>query len=271
MITPKLGACSLNINFTLKYGLDQVFAFTRFLKNKTIGPFCVLNRVDFVRKPSLAHLSEGGRKIFTDPNAGGNSIFSEVFSYEILRSILGLKLERTEMELDYWPRGGKITDYSVSTHCGNYLGVSVTRAMCRSEASIFEQEDAERLLTKKLEGIIQSSKNVYPKFYCDKQILHILAESDEIAYTLAMCLKTKSSKFFLQNTIPLLPCSPPSSPQKTFCKEYDSYKIEHKNEECLGEKKTPYINFISENNPVFVMISVCKNATWLFKQKRKIK
>lgn len=59
------------------------------------------------------HLTEGGERIRDTPNAGGNSVMSEVLSYELLRCMYGAELLRTEMELEYWPLGGKITDYSI--------------------------------------------------------------------------------------------------------------------------------------------------------------
>ena len=54
------------------------------------------------------------------------------------------------MEVEYWPEGGSITDYTC-TMFGTTLGVSVTRAM-KYGASNMEIEDAERLLRKKLRG-----------------------------------------------------------------------------------------------------------------------
>ena len=53
------------------------------------------------------------------------------------------------MEMQYYPEGGSITDYSCSMF-QTTLGVSVMRAMkFRGEFAI---EDAERLLMKKLSG-----------------------------------------------------------------------------------------------------------------------
>lgn len=70
-------------------------------------------------------LTEGGRRIRDLPNAGGNSVASEVMSYEVLRASYGAELLKTEMELEYFPMGGSITDYSVLLY-DLHIGVSGT-------------------------------------------------------------------------------------------------------------------------------------------------
>jgi hypothetical protein len=54
------------------------------------------------------------------------------------------------MELEYFPYGSKITDYSVRCF-GRSIGVSVTRAM--KFRGVFTIEDGVALLTKKLNGV----------------------------------------------------------------------------------------------------------------------
>ena len=54
------------------------------------------------------------------------------------------------MEVEYFPEGGSITDYMVQMF-GLSLGVSVTRAM-KYRGGTFTEEDAEKLLNKKLKG-----------------------------------------------------------------------------------------------------------------------
>lgn len=53
------------------------------------------------------------------------------------------------MEVEYFPEGGSITDYTCEMF-GTTIGVSVTRAMKFN--GIFMEEDAETLLNKKLKG-----------------------------------------------------------------------------------------------------------------------
>lgn len=107
--------------------------------------------------------------IQTTPNAGGSSIESETLSFEILKKYFNAKLLKTEMQVEYFPEGGSITDYVVYLF-DKIIGVSVTRAM-KFDKSEFMIEDAEYLLNKKLKGILQSSRNSLIKW--DKQILHV--------------------------------------------------------------------------------------------------
>lgn len=70
-------------------------------------------------------------------------------SYELLHRCFGATLLKTETEIEYFPTGGSITDYTCKLN-DNTLGVSVTRAW--KYRGDFEQEDAIHLLTKKLKG-----------------------------------------------------------------------------------------------------------------------
>lgn len=124
-------------------------------------------------------LTDGGMRMLVNPNAGGSSKYSEILSYEILRSMYAARLVWSEMELKYFPSGGKITDYSAEVF-GHYVGVSVARAM--KFRGTFVDADALRLLHKKLYGINCSSATVVGSFH--KQILHLLAEHEYIAEVL---------------------------------------------------------------------------------------
>jgi len=124
-------------------------------------------------------LSNAAQKLRDVPNAGGNSVVSEVLSFELLRRCFGAELLKTEMEVNYYPEGGSITDY-VCTMFDTTLGVSVTRAM--KYRGDFTEEDATRLLNKKMNGIVQSSKNSLEKW--SKQILHVWATSPDVANTI---------------------------------------------------------------------------------------
>ncbi|ELR23500.1 AAC-rich mRNA clone AAC4 protein [Acanthamoeba castellanii str. Neff] len=166
------------------------------IKEPTVNLFTVPNSLTelssssligrFVRSSLFVHdkvvgfdqvtLTEGGRRIRDLPNAGGNSVASEVMSFEVLRASYGADLLKTEMELEYFPMGGSITDYSVLLY-DLHIGVSVTRAMKYN--GTFTEEDGLRILRKKLEGVIQSSRLVMDPFH--KQVLHIFAEKEYIA------------------------------------------------------------------------------------------
>jgi len=120
-------------------------------------------------------LSPGGYKILTTPNAGGSSIESEVMSFELMRLIFGAKLFRTEMEIEYFPIGGSITDYSVRIGPLS-VSVSVTRAMKfrKKNDNVFTNADAERLLMKKLSGCVNAKRNTLEKW--DVCVLHVWVE-----------------------------------------------------------------------------------------------
>jgi hypothetical protein len=73
----------------------------------------------------------------------------------VLHACHGAQLHKTEMEIEYFPAGGKITDFSIRLYDQQY-GVSVTRAM--KFRGTFTEKDGELLLTKKLNGIIESTR-----------------------------------------------------------------------------------------------------------------
>lgn len=125
-------------------------------------------------------LSEGALKIMNTPNAGGNSVRSEVLSYEVLRRCFGAELLKTEMEIEYFPYGSKKTDYAIQLF-GQVVGVSVTRAMHYKGPQNFTQENARALLAKKLDGIIWSTQNLSSKERFSRQILHVWAEAPCVA------------------------------------------------------------------------------------------
>lgn len=124
-------------------------------------------------------LSPGAQRIKELPNAGGSSLCSEVVSFEVLRRTLQARLLKTEMELKYCFANSKITDYSVGLF-DHTIGVSVTRAL-RFHGR-FTMEDAQRLLAKKLSGVLHSTSNVLDDFH--KQILHVWAKSHQVARVL---------------------------------------------------------------------------------------
>lgn len=152
------------------------FQFDALLRNERAAGFIVHNFTATCPFPTIP-LSDGGRRIFELPNAGGNSVSSEVISYELLRMMFCAQLSRTEMELEYFPHGSKITDYSVTIN-GECIGVSVTRAM--KFRGTFTTRDGEALLAKKLYGVSASTRAVVQETW-KKQILHVFAEHEYVA------------------------------------------------------------------------------------------
>ena len=165
--------CALNV----QQALDENFSEPFLCKNK-LKRECAFEEMKFC---------SGSNVILSSPNAGGNSINSEALSFDVLNTMFGAKLKETEMELEYFPLNSKITDFSVSINDVTY-GVSVTRAMKYSGTFTFK--DAHRLLTKKLQGVNESSIAVLPKYQWDKQILHVLAENERTANIILRCYET---------------------------------------------------------------------------------
>eukprot|EP00656_Telonema_subtile_P017898 TRINITY_DN19650_c0_g1_i1.p2 TRINITY_DN19650_c0_g1~~TRINITY_DN19650_c0_g1_i1.p2 ORF type:complete len:205 (-),score=50.15 TRINITY_DN19650_c0_g1_i1:31-645(-) len=124
-------------------------------------------------------LSEGGSRIMNTPNAGGNSVTSEVMSFELLRRLIGARLAKTEMEIPYdFPDHSKKTDYVISVGPqdeARQIAISVTRAM-RAPGREYEYEHAERLINKKLLCVFFSSRNVLKRHRWAQQVLHILTD-----------------------------------------------------------------------------------------------
>ena len=130
-----------------------------------------------------ALLSTGGKKVYDDGNLGGSSIYSEVLSFEILHRCDLAELLKTETEILYQDAGGKKTDLLVEMD-GHKIGVSVTRAYAYPPDNPYTVAQAQALLDGKLSDILLSSANVAPADAWDKQVLHVLAYSDQYAVAL---------------------------------------------------------------------------------------
>eukprot|EP00727_Mastigamoeba_balamuthi_P014784 m51a1_g9931 putative protein (622) ;mRNA; r:52510-55487 len=136
---------------------------------------------------AAASLSAEGNRMRLTPNAGGNSVWSEVLSYELLRAAYGARLLRTEMEIEY-ACDSKITDYSVRLR-GRSIGVSVTRVINFADIAghkhqaEFSAADVRRLLEKKLYGVIASSAQVTDAHRWEKQVLHVFTTSPLVSRT----------------------------------------------------------------------------------------
>jgi hypothetical protein len=145
----------------------------------------------------VGSLTDSGKRMYHSPNAGGNSLWSEVLSFECMQILFGTTLVRTEMEILYGCHS-KITDYSVQMF-GHHFGVSVTRAM--KFRGIFCAEDAIVLLKKKLNGILKSTRGVIRAHRWEKQILHIWAEWDYIADVVKRVYETEIEDEYKANTL----------------------------------------------------------------------
>ena len=147
--------------------------------------FFFLNSIDFLTDPydetDYPFLTAGGREILDDVNAG-NAVYSRVFAYEVLARCEFAGLLKTESEIGYNPDTER-TDLLIIID-GLKIGVSVTKAVKYPPDAEYTVTDAQNLLTAKLTDIIESSKNVLPEDKWEKQILHIIAYSDQHAVSL---------------------------------------------------------------------------------------
>lgn len=157
------------------------------ISNKIDIALYISNRFNTKLLPNKIKISKGATKIMSEENAGGESELSECFSFEVLHKCLNAKLLKTEMEIKYWSKHCKITDYSVKID-DIKIGVSVTRAMKYN--GLFNKHDAMKLLKKKLNGINESTNNVLTCDQWQRQILHIWATHNYIEDILRDAFKT---------------------------------------------------------------------------------
>ncbi len=171
MVVP---TCNMIVSesFALTFN-NTIFQIEKLIKN-TQNSGSLISYFDQTKLFNKIRLTDDAKRLMFTPNAGGNSVESETLSFEMLKKSFNAKLLKTEMEVSYWPMGGSITDY-VCNMFDSVIGVSVTRAMKYNGEFTFD--DANSLLTKKLKGIVQSSRNSLVKW--DKQILHVWLLSDQ--------------------------------------------------------------------------------------------
>ncbi|HEU5060676.1 MAG TPA: hypothetical protein VFU21_29295 [Kofleriaceae bacterium] len=118
-------------------------------------------------------LTAGGQEMLADGNAGGSSLYSEVFSFELLARCELAPLVKTETEIDY-DQEGAITDLLVAVD-GEKIGVSVTRAVGYPFDDPYTVEQAREILERKLAGILESTAHVSEADRWRKQILAVVA------------------------------------------------------------------------------------------------
>ena len=132
---------------------------------------------EFMDPADRARLSAGGIAILEAGNAGGSSIYSELFAYEVLERCDMATLVKTETEIIYDTQGS-ITDLLVEID-GSKVGVSVTRSVTFPRDTPLTEQRATELLSDKLSDIIESSANVSAEDAWVKQILHVIADRPE--------------------------------------------------------------------------------------------
>lgn len=127
-------------------------------------------------------LTAGGQQILEEGTAGGSSVLSEVFAFEILKRCESARLLKTETTISYDVEG-KLTDFLAEIDSLK-IGVSVTRAVGFPFDDPYELSQASELLQGKLSDILESTANVSNEDRWQKQILGILAYAPEHAEVL---------------------------------------------------------------------------------------
>ena len=154
------------------------------------------------------HHDKDVQKMLTTDNAGGSSVISEALSFYLVRDLFHhmgyyASLHRTEMEIEYIP-GSKITDYSViipNLHENIIIGCSVVRFFNYRDLNLtIHDDEIMRLLTKKLDGINESSRNVVSESW-NKQILHIITPNNRLRRKISKCITTLDTDLVLNTTI----------------------------------------------------------------------
>lgn len=135
------------------------------------GDFTFAERYDDpIDRPQL---TPGGQYLVTIPNAGGSSVFSEVFAYEWLARCEGATLIKAETEIVYDVEGKKV-DLLVGID-ERKVGVSVTRAMTFPFGQPYTLAAATALLDRKLDDIQLATAQVSAGDRWSKQMLAVLA------------------------------------------------------------------------------------------------
>jgi hypothetical protein len=144
------------------------------------SPYLFRSAIDFADDPfddpeDRERLTEGGLAILEAGNAGGSSLLSEVFAFEVLARCEAATLLATEREIRYAPtHTGPITDFLLEID-GLRVGVSVTRAVAFPFDAPYPVERADALLRDKLADILESTRGVSDDDRWTKQVLFVVA------------------------------------------------------------------------------------------------
>lgn len=139
---------------------------------------------DYYKLPKYDDISQDAKRSITVDNAGGKSEISELYSIDYFIKIYRGNNVILEEEVSYWI-DYKMVDFICSIN-GNRVGVSVARAMGFPTSQDFTYQSAEKLLRKKLYGLIVARNAVVKEQSFYKSILHIWCQSEKIANNLQM-------------------------------------------------------------------------------------
>jgi hypothetical protein len=125
-------------------------------------------------------LTAGGQEIVVTPTAGGSSVYSEVFAFEVLARCELAGLIKTETEIEYTDPDSKRADLLVTID-GHPIGVSVTRAVTFPFGDPYTPAAATDLITRKLDDIVAAGAAAIPDDHWDKSMVAALAYDEQHA------------------------------------------------------------------------------------------
>jgi len=141
-------------------------------------PSFFITHFDFGTDPyddaDLELLSEGAQEIWADGNAGGSSIKSEMFAFELLARCEGATLVKTENEVTYTDAQSKKTDMILIID-DLVVAANPTRAIGFPFDAPYTDAQAKTVLEKKLNDINNSTLHVSQADRWVKQILIVFA------------------------------------------------------------------------------------------------
>ena len=149
------------------------------LQNGQSGFFA--NELEIFQRPFLR--AQYGQKVIHEPNAGGNSIWSEVMSFELFGRLFNITQLKTEMQVRYNYENCPLADGTMMISDCN-IGLSVTRAANWPSKDGFTDEDADNLLYKKMHGILFARNVAIKSDRWSTSLLHIWCQSIDIYHTI---------------------------------------------------------------------------------------
>ena len=177
-----------------------------FCKTTSDCNFVVTQLSDDIVRVRLWHASsrwftEAAKESLVIPNAGGNSQISEAISINMWqRYYAGCRIIFETAIRTVWARW-PIVDFVVVRRKRPNVGVSVVRAMHYLGEQYFDEEEAVRIMTKKLNGLIVAQRGCYQY---SESILHVICQSERIAVLCKKVLPGVLDMMMVSDTLSVL-------------------------------------------------------------------
>ncbi|KAG9400523.1 hypothetical protein AC1031_010743 [Aphanomyces cochlioides] len=172
-----------------------------------VSPCCkvtmVMDHLERYPRTKAFRLGRDASLVFTEPNAGGQSVVSEALSMEYMHQLFGAVDVVTEMQIEYWSPNWKKVDYLCTIQSAR-VAVSVTRAMKFRRRDPFTESDAKALLRKKLYGLVVAKSGVSAAQRYAKSILHIWCQTKLIADKIAACYQAIVAELDIEDNVILM-------------------------------------------------------------------